>query len=118
MRRVIALLLSCFVIAAAAAAGTLQCVSTTPSFGGSHSCCDDQQALSPAARPCCIVSQASQPGPTESQTVVSQAGALGESLAAVFGAGAGAQQTVGLRPPPRPTASSVPIYLQQLSLLI
>jgi hypothetical protein len=121
MRRVVALLLSCFLIAATAEGGTLRCVSMTASLGGSHGshgCCDDQQALSPAAPPCCIVSPASQPRSTESQTVVAQGGAPCESPVVLLGAGDGSPRTLGVWLPPRTTGSSVPIYLQQLSLLI
>jgi hypothetical protein len=116
MRRVIALLLSCFVIAATAESGTLRCVSTTAPLGGSHRCCDDQEALSPAI-PCCVVSQAPQPGPTESQ-VVAQAGAPCESLAAFVHAVGDVPRSLGIPPSAGSIASSVPIYLQHLSLLI
>ncbi len=116
MRRVIALLLSCFVIAATAEGGTVRCVSMTAPLGGSHDCCGDKQALSPAAAPCCIVSQASQPGPTESQTVVSQACAT--CAAILLGAAGGLQRNLGVRPSAVSIASSVPIYLQHSSLLI
>ena len=117
MRRVIALLLSCFVIAATAESGTLRCVSTTASLGGSHRCCDDQEALSPAT-PCCVVSQAPQPGPTESQKLGSLAGALCEPSAAFLDAVGDLQRNARVRLSARSIASPVPIYLQHLALLI
>jgi hypothetical protein len=118
MRRVIALLLSCFLIAATAEGGMLRCLSMTASLGGSHRCCDDEQALSPAASPCCFVSQASQPGPTESQKVASHAGAPCESSAVFVQAAGGLQRNVRVRPSVGSITSSVPIYLHHLSLLI
>jgi hypothetical protein len=118
MRRVVALLLSCFLIAATAEGGTLRCLSMTASLGSSHRCCDDEQALSPAASPCCFVSQASQPGPTESLTVASHAGAPCESSAVFLEAAGGLQRNVPVRPSAGPIASSVPIYLHDSSLLI
>lgn len=118
MPKVLALLLS-LVIAATAESNASRCMNAEASFGNSHSCCDDQEALSPAASAaCCAISQAAQPGPVESRASASPGRVSCETRAASLDVSGCSLRNIGLRPPPRSTASSVPIYLHNLSLLI
>ena len=119
VRRILTLLLSCSVIAATAQGGAVRCVSATASLGNSHGCCGDEQMLSPAApAACCAISQARQPGPVEPRVGTPQGNVSCDARVAWLDAGDGSLRKPGVRPPPRSTASSVPIYLQHLTLLI
>ena len=118
MRRIIALLLSALIIAATAEGAAPRCFSPTGSLGNGHSCCDDQPALSPAPPPCCAISQAAQPGPIERQTLVSPAATVCDASRTGFGSANNMLRKLLPQSPLHSITSSVPIYLQQLSLLI
>ena len=120
MRKILVLLLSLVMIAATVESGALRCMNAAASSGNSHSCCDDErQALSPAApATCCAISQAAQPGPVESRASASQGSVSCQVRAASLDASGCSLRNMGLQPPLCSTASSVPIYLHNLSLLI
>ena len=122
MQRVLALLLSLAFVTAAAASPAAACVSTTMATGGSeHECCGDQPLSTAPGGNCCVISQpvrdralveARTIGPTDCQADLAAACQTAWLLASDPGR---QRHRAG---PAVTHVYSVPIYLQQLSLLL
>lgn len=116
MRKVIALLVAVLMVASTIDAASFACVGPFPTVASSHSCCPEGAAMTAPSPACCAMAQdTAQRGPAEArvdppvlQVVLIGAGAV-QPAAPTHGA-----QTRGA--PHLPPA--VPLYLQQLSLLI
>jgi len=120
MRRVLAFLLPLAIVAAITATPAAQCVST-PTLGSDHGCCGEQAAISAPTGPCCFLSQ-----PANDRTLTAsrhlsakerhaEIGAITQATwAAVVDTMCQRRATSTSPPGSRP----VPIYIQQLSLLI
>ena len=116
MRRLTALLVAVLMIASSVEAGTLACMGNAPGVTSHHTCCPDgapMAAPSPAA--CCAAAQAAQQqGPAEARV---DAPAL--QVVSIDGRDVQPPAQRPLYPDrTRPASSAVPLYLQQLSLLI
>ena len=120
MRRVLTLLLS-FVIFGTTTEGGVLCMSAMRPAVDTHHCgsgAGQTVSAAPAGSCCTISGQAQTQGP-----VVPRAGAplfsrAPEVLAAWLYADERTGHTPHLRPPPQQNAHAVPIYLEQLALLI
>jgi hypothetical protein len=117
MRRLLILLLALTIAGAASAAPTVACVPQGKAFTGlAHKCCDDVVTAAPVTA-CCVVSAPIQRiGSTESRLIASPQTATPVRVSAHSLA-----PTAGLArsgSPPTLRVSSLPLYLQQSSLLI
>ena len=120
MRRLLSILLILLLVTAAAATPAVACVSPTPSMGTPHDCCEEAISAAPDGF-CCVVS-----APTSERSFV-ESRLLGAKEHATH-----AYATLHPASFPAPTdrverrggsppllhVRTVPIYLQQLSLLI
>ena len=120
MKRVLAVLLSLTIVGAASATPALACVSNATVGDRQHGCCGERTVVSAPAGSCCFLSQpAGERALTESRNFIEK-NRLAEVGAAsrpawliVFDTSA--RRRAGPTSPPAPR---VPIYIQQLSLLI
>ena len=118
MRRLLSLLLVLTVAATAFAAPAYACVPTKAGISTArHDCCDGPVLTPTPVGTCCVVSAPIQrTGSTESRNIVPNQMVV--TLPRAMSGGL-RQPDVGRDiPPPVLLASSVPVYLQQLSLLI
>jgi len=123
MRRILATLFTLTFVTAAAAAPRVTCVSDYTVAGyRQHGCCGQQTAVVAPAGPCCVVSQPSQDRAlTESRMVGEKHGLIGLPHVSPI---PWFQVSDTVSHPPGRSAGSphvarrVPIYLEQLSLLI
>ena len=119
MRRVLALLLAICVIAATATASPVVCASPFAPTASIHGCCGDQLPLLTAPpSSCCAISQAPAPrGPIQSRVVSTDLQFTAVAALWLRRADPPERTLASLRPPDA-AVSPVPLYLQQLSLLI
>lgn len=123
MRRVLAVLLSVAFVASVAASPVVRCVRDGMSWGNAneHDCCGEQAVSAAPAGTCCVISQ-----PVGQRTFVKGLTVSPEDRHAVVMVAdhAGRMQTTDHgrherhASPPTAHLGAVPIYLQQLSLLI
>ena len=119
MVRVLALLLTCVVASAVASTPAVACTST-PSVGErGHGCCGERTVASAPIGACCVVSQPAGERASASRGVVSAQHNPHLAVApgvAVFGVDRHSARFASSSSPP--TLRTVPIYIQQSSLLI
>jgi len=118
MKRLAALLLSLAIVTAAAVLSPIACAGT-PTLGTQHRCCGTQPVAAAPTGPCCFLSQPSERTVNESRILAAADRAVdllpAHSLAWLDLA-EHASRSRGSTSPPGPPP--VPIYIQQLSLLI
>ena len=123
MRRVLTLLLSVVFVASAAASPAVRCAPDGMSWGNpnAHDCCGEKVVSAAPAGTCCILSQTTEErtfvesltvNPTDRHAALMVADHAGGLQAADRG---GHERHAS---PPIARVHAVPIYLQQLSLLI
>jgi hypothetical protein len=121
MTRFLTVVLSLTIVAVALATPAVACVST-PTLGSEHGCCGEQAVITPApVGICCVLSQ-----PTSDRALTGVRNlAAKERLADIGTAHPPVWSAVGdatvhrrARSTSPPGPSTVPIYIQQLSLLI
>jgi len=121
MKHLLALLLSLAVVAVATATPVVACVST-PALGGQHGCCGEQAVVTSApVGSCCFLSR-----PTSDRALTASRNLTAKERLADIGVShpptwyavgdATFHRRARSTSPPGPAA--VPIYIQQLSLLI
>jgi hypothetical protein len=118
MKRVLALLLSLAIVAAVAATPAVACAGTA-TLGSQHGCCGTQTVAAAPTGPCCFLSQPSERTVNESRILAAAdraADLLPAHSLAWFDLAERAARSRGSTLPPGPPP--VPIYIQQLSLLI
>jgi hypothetical protein len=120
MKHLLAVLVSLAVVAVATATPVVACVST-PALGGQHGCCGEQAVMTSApVGSCCFLSRPTSDRATESRNLTAK-----ERLADIGVSHPPAWYAVGDATFHRRASSTsprgpsgVPIYIQQLSLLI
>ena len=119
MKRLLAFVLSLAIVAVAVATPAVACVSA-PTLGSQHECCGDRAFTAAPVGSCCFLSQpAGNRAVTESRSLAATdrpADAVVDPQPARFGIADAAARWRGSTSPPG--SRPVPIYIQQLSLLI
>ena len=118
MRRVPALLLVLVMAATTVVASPVTCLAGPAPVLSSHGCCSEQMPVLVQASPgcCALVPDHTQGGPVPSR--VSSPEPVTAALDAPWLQGPVRRHAVPLVDPPRATRAAVPLYLQQLALLI
>jgi hypothetical protein len=115
MNRVLALVLSLAFVSAAAATPAVACVGTA-TLGSQHGCCGDRAVAAAPAGICCVLSQSTLTESRNSAATDRPADLVATHQAAWFQSVDAGLRGRGSTSPPGPPP--VPIYIQQLSLLI
>jgi hypothetical protein len=117
MRRILSLLLVLLMAAASAAASPVVCITAWGGVTANHDCCDDEgPVVAPAPMSCCALAPVpAQPGPASSRFTSPGIAAALDVVRQPVGP---PRETSRLDAPPRFIYPAIPLYLQQLALLI